>query len=164
MQKIHEENTTLKKVNIIFLDFDGVLKDSTPGQHVTREHIERLNFLIDSTDAHIVFSTNWRLGMSLAKLHNYLLHNGLRPKQNIAGVTPILFDYTQNRSGVPHAVERQYEIKAWLDTAKHVKNFVILEDFEKMDIFPDNAVMTNPKIGMTDEDVEKAIRILNNGL
>ena len=158
---IHEENTPDKKVNIIFLDFDGVLKDNKPGQHITEGHVKKLQRIIDETDAHIVFSTNWRLGESVGGLYEYLVNKGLRRAQNLAGMTPILFDYTQNRSGVPHAVERQEEVRAWLSAATHVKNFVILEDFEPMDDFADNSVMTNPKIGLTDKDVERAIRILN---
>ena len=74
----------------------------------------------------------------------------------IIGTTP----YTPQIKG------RGNEIKFWLDTAissgMNIENFVIIDDemHDIADIFPNNIVKTDMNLGIQDEDVEEAIKIL----
>lgn len=149
-------------MKIIFLDFDGVLKNAAAASqdnYLDIKCVQRLQEIVDVTGAKIVFSTSWRLGVPFIKLISMLSQMGLNAE--FAGVTPILMDSTQNRRGIPHAIDRWQEIEAWLNAMNgKIDSFLILEDHEDMTQFASNAIMTNPKIGLVDDDVQRAITIL----
>ena len=58
---------------------------------------------------------------------------------------------------------RGMEIKEWLDKhGKNVSHYVIIDDMDNF--FPEQKshfVLTDPEVGITDEDADKAIKILN---
>jgi hypothetical protein len=58
---------------------------------------------------------------------------------------------------------RGMEVQEWLNTkGKKVSHYVILDDMDNM--LPEQQnhfVQTNPEVGITEEDAEKAIAILN---
>ena len=58
---------------------------------------------------------------------------------------------------------RGHEIEEWLSLhGKNVSHYVILDDIDSfLNIQKTHLVLTNPIVGITEEDVTKAISILN---
>lgn len=161
-------------MKIIFLDFDGVLNSllyfqSLKAKGYSQERImnslepgmvERLNKIIEATDAKIVISSTWRKLHTMQELKDFLTTYGFRHVDKIVGVTPNL-----NR-------DRGYEIEKWMNDVKSeltyennpITKFVILDDNSDM-VYPhllSNLVLTDWIDGMQDEHAEKAIRILSD--
>lgn len=140
-------------MKIIFLDVDGVLnsvQDRFSTKLETRKHILFLRHIVNKTDAEIVLSSSWRICGLLPKLCRILREYNLR----ISDITPYILD----------RASRGREIRAWLDDHTGVESFVILddEDFDIVNMFPDNIVKTNSEVGLQKEDAEKCIAILSN--
>jgi hypothetical protein len=156
---------------IIFLDIDGVLNngvdsdthyDASYGEYFlySPRCVSRLNQLIAATGASIVVSSTWRLGLTLEKMTLLLNNMGILPP--IVGMT----DDLRN-----HYCCRGNEIYKWIKDNKDIlkykyyydyKSYVILDDDTDMLLWQkDNFVNTDGQIGLTDEDVEDAIVILN---
>lgn len=158
---------------IIFLDIDGVLNCSTSKSYchddicgvitgIDSDKVKRLAKIVEATGAEIVLSSDWKHGWSKyytsrkpshAKyLDNHLYKKG---KLTIKDKTPS----THNGSWF-----RGNEILTYLRSHKDVENYVILDDtfFEDFSIkeISEHLVLTDYKVGLTDDDVEKAIRIL----
>jgi len=157
-------------MRVLFLDFDGVLNSTSYFRRVAREtgrqtgagHIdplavERLNRIVKATSCRIVVTSTWRLVHTLEDLQRML--HGLSAEQ-LLGVTP-------DRIG-----PRCREIEKWLDGVSRwnseqrqwrppVDQFVILDDDSTAGIgFASHFVQTSPETGLTDDDVDKAIKIL----
>lgn len=148
----------------IFLDVDGVCncnstKAATPSGcvGVADKYIKRLKKIIDSTGAQVVLSSDWKLANE--KDYRYLTNKlyykgGIR----IIAQTPnIRWDW------------RGHEIREWLyENRDVVENYVVLDDTHFADFdagdFLSHVVLTNPGEGLTDEDVDRAIEILNSGV
>lgn len=108
--------------------------------------IAKLNYLIFQTDAKIVVSSSWRGDKSLQEIFA------------IVGI-PYYIDVT------PYCESRHRgtEIQMWLDKHPEVENYVILDDDNDMlDSQLEHFVQTNWEYrGLSDENVEQAIKILN---
>ena len=140
-------------MKIIFLDVDGVLnsvQDRFSTKLETRKHILFLRHIVNKADAEIVLSSSWRICGLLPKLCRILREYNLR----ISDITPYILD----------GASRGREIRAWLDDHTGIESFVILddEDFDIVNMFPDNIVKTNSEVGLQKEDAEKCIAILSN--
>lgn len=99
--------------------------------------------------AKIVISSDWRID---SNWQNRLERAGLK---HIIDKTPITI-----WSG--HEFSRGEEIDMWLQSHLSVKNYVIIDDREDMMVQQkDHFVKVNPYCGLTDEDVEKAMKILD---
>lgn len=159
----------------IFLDIDGVLNSFMEPLDVAMPHHEwnpktlnafgikltiypemvaRLNKITDATGAWIILSSSWRIGY-LADWGDVViaLHN--------AGVKGFILGRT------PHGAEfktRGAEIEAWFDQNPNekIETFVVLDDSGKKESLTDNWVQTDHTKGLQDEDVDKAIEILNS--
>lgn len=152
-------------MRVIFLDFDGVLNTTghapiLPPAPLTPMHgsIEwlayqlepdlcaRLSRLVERADARVVLSTTWRNAFPLPRLWELMGRVGLPVP---IGATPMLPGGRRDR-----------EILAWCDAAG-VDNFVALDD-DPMDSIAATGrlVQTDPWIGLADEDVEAALRVL----
>jgi hypothetical protein len=164
-------------MKIIFLDFDGVInsdeymesdsfkeetKDYPESQvwliemhfHLDPKAIALINQLIKRTGAKVVASTTWRLHYSLEEMNKFLARRGAQ--FSIIDVTPRL------DAGLSIPIYRGDEINAFLyHTPLSVDRFVILDDRDDMTDIKDRLVRVNPRIGLTQEDVEKAVKILN---
>ena len=154
-------------MKVIFLDFDGVLNSnaflrslsrtalSTPAALCNEEMIDpvnvaRLQRLIDATDAEIVISSSWRCVHGIPELGRVLAARGC--KRWPYDVTPGTFSHRP----------RSQEIREWLyDTDEEVSAFVVLDDTRDA-VIEGHTVLTNPKVGLTDADVERAIAILGD--
>jgi len=99
-------------------------------------------------DAEVVLSSSWRKRFSLEGIERWLAERGLQLK--FAGSTPLSFNG-----------HRGHEICDWLEDHPEVQSFVILEDGS--DISPSlksHWVQPDCRTGLSDKDVEDAIRIL----
>jgi hypothetical protein len=136
-------------MKVIFLDHDGVLNAADPatgplhrcGFLVTNVRlVERLNRLLDRTDAKIVLSTSWR---DDGRWLDCVTEAGFRHSARLIGMTPKLTDGTRSIRN------RGSEIRSWLSdwTGEPIETFVILED-------------ETLEEGLTEEHVERALRLL----
>lgn len=154
----------------IFLDIDGVMnsnlfysertQDKRYDEWIKDQHIawgacnidpravKRLNRITDATKAKIVVSSTWRSDSNLQEVFTLV---GI--KEPIYDVTPYM------RSG-----HRGSEIQEWLDKQTEPYRYVILDDDSDMlDCQLPYFIQTDwLKWGLSDEDVEQAIHILND--
>lgn len=141
-------------MKIIFLDVDGVLINSNAIKlgfgKVDRQCVLLLNKLTDVTGAAIVFSSCWRIGRTIEECRE-LLSNW--------GVTGSVLDRTINDWGAT----RGKEIQLWLNAHKEVEIFVIIDDGSDMGLLILNLVQTDFEFGFTDDDYDKALKILEGG-
>ena len=165
---------------IIFLDIDGVL--ATPeylkdGQWALNpEKQKMLGRILSETDAEIVLSSSWRHN-SLEDTKEFMDKEGFLFVDKLVGVTIRAYQYLERGTGVHLSIPRGVEIKQWIDTNIHSNNgkdwqrkklnveytYVILDDDSDMLLeHKNNFIRTESSIGLTDEDVEKAIAILNS--
>jgi len=162
---------------IIFLDIDGVLnstevayqirkdginnngfggffKEPTEPTHSNvcwgQELVDNLKYIIEKTNAKVVISSTWRVTHRWQTFPKMFALYGF-PDIEIIGATPKL------------NIARGYEIREWLHHNKDVEKYVILDDNSdmlesQMPFF----VKTDLHIGLTKENAEKAIDILNS--
>lgn len=177
--RIHIDDTDffeLEQDNVrkaIFLDIDGVLNKDNGGPKIEECFVRRLAHIVEKTGAEIVLSSSWR--------RSYANHvNPEYPYQNKDVVLLIsmldkyrlrVMDVTPDLISGPYA--RPLEIRAWMLEQGNLERFVILDDetFWAWNWLEDYLVCTthldgNGKsvCGLTDEDAEKAIAILNRPL
>lgn len=152
-------------MKVIFLDVDGVLNSTSYFEKVGYGSdcnfdplcMENLKYLVESTDAYIVVSSDWKrseqkLNLLLEELEKYGL------KDRYIGCTPVVEDY--NNGAIRS--NRGSEIALYLSNHK-CDIFVILDDLDwDLNIFLNNLVLTHIKDGLTKEDADKAIELLNN--
>lgn len=169
-------------MKVVFLDIDGVLNSEASlmeDESLEEALILNLKELVEKTGAEIVLSSSWRTMFNplrrlmdrLAKVGLYLY--GLTPegvswewaeKHNLKPSTRYRDTYT-NWEGkkIDITSDRGAEIFKWLFDHKEIESFVILDDeeFDIKNYFPDKLIKTSYKTGLTQEDVKKAIKILN---
>lgn len=162
-------------MKVIFLDFDGVLNSdrwlavigqewTAAGQgapiprprHIDPAAVGLLNQLVDRTGAVVVVSSAWRT-LGITECRAILRQRGCVAR--VVGATPLFVP----RQRLSERVIRGREIRAWLSRRRKVERFVVLDDmgaaeFEGM---WDSLVQTDGRKGLTQDDVERAVRILN---
>lgn len=152
---------------IIFLDIDGVLnceewfkrriQMGKPGMGmIDPSLVEKINEIVRATNAEVVISSSW----------GYCEDTLNALKANGAEFTPI--DGTLHLHYKYDWACRGNEIHHWITYKSGIKRFeddyeyVILDDDEDMLLSQkDNFIRTSMMTGITDEDVQKAIHILN---
>ena len=157
-------------MKIIFLDVDGVLNNSRSKENFENmagcetAKIKLLRKIVKATDAILVLSSDWRISESHFKYLNARLNkHGLR----ISSQTPVL-----KRS------HRGFEINSWLrkNDDLNIESWIIIDDEIFTDFYSfddehgrpyiDHLVLTNdfytPNGGLSQEDVDEAIELLNN--
>ena len=148
-------------MKIIFLDFDGVLKNGRSFRVLKScaapECVRHLNFIVAQTDASIVVSSTWR-EIGLTKCRDLL--SGWGVKALALDATPILRKMV---NGLHIAEMRGAEIQSWLDQSKdHPESFVILDDDDEMLHLKKYHVKTEFETGLTLADAHRAIAVLNS--
>ena len=162
---------------VIFLDIDGVLNTgwwysqmdkNTPkdkyGYAFDPNAVSNLKKIIDETGADIVISSSWK-SFGISELEDMWQDRGLPGK--LIGITPnTVSDELLLNADLNHMERfsiRGMEIKEWLDKhGKNVSHYVIIDDMDNF--LPDQQpyfVQTNPEVGITKEDIDMAIKILN---
>lgn len=187
-------------MKVIFLDIDGVLNsqdwyiyrrdnvamDSVNAQYPFYEFdpraVERLNRIIEKTEAKIVVSSSWRSGETVESLQKLLDSVGV--KGEVIGLTPHLWCQKPYPDMDGYRVPRGCEIDWWLDNygdfqrinwseekqieyinKAKVKNYIILDDDSDMLYGQrEHFIRTAHDHGLTDELVDLAISILNKNL
>lgn len=162
---------------VVFLDIDGVLNTkwwytqmdrNTPrdkyGYAFDPKAVANLRKVVDETEAGIVISSSWKC-MGLSQMEDMWDERNLPGK--VVGITPnsvsdeLLVDTDIDSMELFHI--RGEEIKEWLTKhGKHVSHYVIIDDMDNM--LPEQQshfVQTNPEVGITEDDANKAIVILN---
>ena len=187
-KKESENQADDKSRPLVFLDFDGVLnterhfaelkgkglpfKDKY-GPKFDLIAVENLKKIIDTTEARIVVSSSWRY-MGLGDLQRMWHDRDLPGK--IVGITPLHLDDDKlletdlseldEITADMFCSSRGNEIKAYFEEVLRVdadtQRYVILDDLK--DVLPeqeDHFIRINPIVGITEEDAERAIEILN---
>lgn len=144
----------------ILLDFDGVLTSDAFTRQCIFEHrrenlfgvdwfdpscIDALRFIVDNTGAMIVISSSWR-DLGEYRLRKLWEHNQMPGVLNVT--TPTTPEYILTKVDA---------MKLWI-SAHETDIFVILDD-DSLEV--PNLIKTRPQDGLTLEDAEKAISLLN---
>lgn len=150
-------------MKVIFLDVDGVLncrhtrtRTSDGWCFVDDYLVERLKRLVIRSGARVVLSSTWREGWHQEdETKNDISFIELRNKFNEFGIE--IFDRTGE-----HRLNRWRCIKEYLERPREdpIEHYVIIDDWDDMGEYINHLVWTNPSTGLTDEDVEEALRIL----
>jgi hypothetical protein len=162
---------------VIFLDIDGVLNTkwwytqmnrNTPkdkyGYAFDPNAVSNLKKILDQTGADIVISSSWK-SFGYSELEEMWEERGLPGK--LIGITPNSVSDEMLLNADLDNMElfsiRGMEIKEWLDKhGRNVSHYVIIDDMDNF--LPDQQpyfVQTNPEVGITKEDIDMAIKILN---
>lgn len=149
---------------IIFLDFDGVLNTEHyqgllqyQGKLWQDEHgaffdpntVKQLKRIIDATDADIVVESSWK----------YLGLDAMKEMWMARDLPGKVVDITPSSVGDNKGVE----IASWLsEHAKQDTHYVIIDDeYVILDSQSSHFVLTNPYEGITEEQADRAISMLN---
>lgn len=166
----------MSKVNVIFLDFDGVITTLKSGWAIDKEKIELLGKIIDATNAKIVVSSSWRkdtVEQTIKDLNGGKDCNGNDKAfpfcDRIIGVTARIGGFRYNddvsENGRKPLVEipRGVEIQDWLDNTDYdINSYVILDDDSDMLYCQkNNFVKTDTYLGLNENNVNEVIKILN---
>ena len=144
---------------VVFLDVDGVVNHDAWSRPRGEEWelidpacVARVERLCRATGAAVVISSAWREVVGLARTVAALRANGLTV--DVVGETPVITRAFYAES------PRGDEVRAWLSTRAMVDRWVVLDD-NHVDVDPGRFVLTNPAVGLTDADVERAVAILS---
>ena len=166
-------------MKVLFLDIDGVLNSfdyfsakkfsraefqHAPSQ-VDAKAIARLNVVIEQTEAIVVLSSDWRKSPpnpGLLATETALRERGATFSLTFA--TPILKEPERlarlGESWVGNYTPRWLEIQCWLDKHQKVSRFAIVDDESDMAHLNDRLVVTEPEVGLTEEDCGRLLALL----
>lgn len=164
-------------MKVIFLDIDGVLNTkywytqmdrNTPkdkyGYVFDPNTVANLKRIVEESGADIVISSSWKC-MGLSQIEEMWRDRSLPGK--IIGITPNSVSDEMLLNADIDSIElfhiRGEEIKQWLTKyGKQVSNYAIIDDMDNMlSEQQSRFVHTNPEVGITEEDAQKTIEILN---
>lgn len=148
--------TKLKnKSPFIFLDIDGVIATTDEPSSdqkfwfneraypFTKGCVKILNQILDKTNADIILSSDWRRAFDLEILDEIFEFN--KVIKSPIDITPVLHD-------------RELEIRK-IVTTRRLSKFLVLDDM-KLSIYNERFIRTNPKLGLQNEHVKKAVKLL----
>ena len=152
---------------LIFLDIDGVLDTYKSRYMLDPTLMDRLGLILGKTGAWIVISSSWRCNNVPDTIDFMTDYDNPRVGSNpfpftdrIVGVTPILYSVVEG--DIDRPATRGEEIAAYLKQHP-CDNYVILDDCDEIEYTQiPHLVLVNDDVGLTIEDVEKAVSILNN--
>lgn len=163
-------------MKVIFLDIDGVLNCDTSKSYchddtcgiivgIDSDKVKRLAEIVNATDAQIILSSDWKDGWNKyytgrKPSHIKYLDNHLYKKGKL-----IIKDKTPD---IGKGWNRGEEILLYLKAHPDIDNYVILDDtfFDDFIIkeIEEHLILTDYKVGLTDENVQSAIKILKGAL
>ena len=121
----------------------------------SRQLVGLVGQIINRTGAKIVVSSSWRRHYDLQGLRNYLRCHGLKDS-DVIDITPTDLHRNKELDHIP----RGLEIRTWLDAHPEVTSFVVLDDDNDMEEVWDHFIQTDSDLGITQENVDQAVRIL----
>ena len=142
-------------MNVIFLDFNGVLDTYENIDEINIDNLKRLKYIIDETESKIVISSSLKNSYYHTGHYNIFLQKIINQIENIGieviGITP-------------KAETREEEIKLYLQTHQEVSNYCILDDDYEMESLKEHLVklpvQDKCSKGLQDIHMNKAIKIL----
>lgn len=157
---------------VIFLDIDGVLNHADYGEDIyydkfagievplDKDNLTQLESLLQQVpDAKIVWSTDWK-DCQTDKWNNWTNPRIFLESQ------PFIKERILGHTSSKMSSEHFHDIQWWLKDHSDVKTYVILED----SYFPNewfglekHLVRVDPSKGLTKNDVEQAVKTLNEG-
>jgi len=151
-------------LKVIFLDYDGVIQTVRSKFKPDPECINNLNLITNTTQARIVVSSMWRkdgLRNNRERLKQWGVHG------TVVACTPDLT--ITSPKGVSVSVDRGTEIGEWLARGNTkvglqpypIESLIILDDDTDMGNLRYRLIRTNPHVGLTGEDVQMALMMLN---
>lgn len=171
-----QERKRVKK--ILFLDIDGPLNTNRNisknkatgfrdrfGDVFNPIAVDNLSRIVSDTSAEIVISSSWKF-FGLDEMKEMWKKRKLAGK--VIGITPNSISdemlLNANLDEMDGLCFKGVEIKEWLSkNGEQVKNYAIIDD--ENNFLPEqqsHLVQINPEYGISKEDAEKAIRILNS--
>jgi len=166
-------------MNIVFLDIDGVLNWGPMTDNLrpwpdacSPAAVARLYDLVTRGNARIVVSSTWRLYHSDEWLEGFLSAHGLDRILTASHTEPHIIGRTSRKL----SSHRGQEISWWLQDYDErvgsgslnaewgpIEAYVVLDDDDDSisALHPERLILTDNKKGLTDDDVERAIEILN---
>ena len=157
--------------SVIFLDIDGVLNSKfwddehqveiSDGKYVDVEAVKLFAPLVKETGAAVILHSGWRFWFDEAmnptrSEAKYFADVMAREGITISGVTPDLTT-EEIRKTKKFSLVKADEILKWLQEHKEYTNWVVLDDLDLHNSVTEaHQVRTNPEVGITKEDVEKA--------
>lgn len=136
-------------MNIVFLDIDGVLRIGSKTEPLC---VTELNRITQSTRSSIVVTSTWRRD---PQIFDTLTQWGVTG--SFLGATP---DLSRQDNHILVGVERWTEIEKYLSMFPGKHSFVILDDDKDMGKYLPFLIQTNPSIGLTHDDGNRAIMIM----
>ena len=162
-------------MKVIFLDIDGVLNSNlcdendlleiSNGEYIDEDKVKLLSAVIQKTQAVVVLHSGWRFWLndnlqSISKEADILLSLLKKYEIEIYDKTPD-FSTAEIRKAKKFSMVKASEIMAWLKEHQEVKAYLVLDDLnlhcEKLSEYQ---IQTDPAVGLTEEDVEQAIKML----
>ena len=142
-------------MRVLFLDVDGVLNRTgyrPASSEGLRSWIEpllaaQLNRVVKVTGAHVVMSSDWRIGRELAVLRAELQAAGV--ECDLIGVTPVL-----------ERAQRWQEIRAWMDL-NEVAEIAIVDDMFDMGPLSARFVRASPLSGLDQTTADALIALFD---
>lgn len=144
-------------MNVIFLDFNGVLDTRENMDEINKENLQRLKHIVEETNAKIVISS------SLKNSYYYTGHFS----QHLQDIMKEIESVGIEIIGItPKAKNREEEIKLYLNEHPEVDNYCILDDDYEMEELNENLVKLPSQIeegqkGLEEVYMYKAIDILS---
>lgn len=144
-------------MNVIFLDFNGVLDTYENMDEINEENLQRLKYITLETNAKVVISSSLKNSYYYTGHFSKHLQDIIKEIENVGieiiGITP-------------HAKSREEEIKLYLKEHPEIDNYCILDDDYEMEELNDNLVKLPPQMqegqkGLEEIYMYRAIDILN---
>lgn len=169
-------------VKLLFLDVDGVLNnDDMPylfewnltnkvhdnlREGVSSLLVERVKKIIEATGARVVLSSTWRFHFNLPGSREINMPEVLEffgtlgfDTSTWLGCTPKTYPGLRFSSYVVRGLEIQHFINTLADY--DVSHIVILDDTNNMAHLSHRLIYTDDSVGITDDDVEAAIKLFD---
>lgn len=162
-------------MKVIFLDVDGVLnsdiwnenhqKEIRAGILVDKYKVKLLKQIIVKTNAVVVLHSGWKFWFNnlkpIRKESEFLAEVFDKYGIEIYDVTPD-FSTAEIRETKRFSLVKAKEILYWLREYKNIEEWLVIDDLDlHNEEVKKHQLMTNKETGLTRDDVEKIIRILN---
>lgn len=126
--------------------------------------------ILDATNAKIVISSSWRRYSleetikHITDASNFFVGGNPFPyPEAVVGVTERMYSFCYPNNDRHFGLPRGREIEHYLNQHSDIDSYVIIDDDQDMLLCQaENFVHTDGEIGLTEDDVERAIKILNN--
>lgn len=151
-------------MKLIFLDFDGVITTKFSNWNIDPDKSLLVKEICDKTRAKIVISSSWRQYSLSFTIETYKLENWVLTPY-LVGVTKdieILYP-SLTHTNISCIPIRGLEINMYLEESKDkINNYCIIDDgSDFLYTQKDNIVRTQTYLGIQEDDVKRAIEILN---